>query len=334
VDRPSLEKLCHQELSAEELTKFLLGEQAFESEVEEQRDQTIWLCLAALWQRWFPENPSFEMLDHGMQSGYDLLQSQGEAVACRLWLDTWKDVLRVLDKGGFRTIEQFDSQFTGLQSLDNWIQDVESYLWNAGLDDRQFLTERILFCEETMKRFPAEGQHDLMAENQRRALAESYFELGQTEKAEALYRDWLETDPRWGWGWIGWADFYFFRSNKARNVHRCEQILKEGLSVVEVRDRDELLERLADLCYELGRNAEAKDWRQQISKQRENWTLLNTGSIGTASHSEISDPRLHPLSTIATLQREATSPEQKIGRKEPCPCGSGKKFKRCCGANG
>jgi uncharacterized protein len=25
-------------------------------------------------------------------------------------------------------------------------------------------------------------------------------------------------------------------------------------------------------------------------------------------------------------------PEPKIGRNEPCPCGSGKKFKRCCGA--
>ena len=25
--------------------------------------------------------------------------------------------------------------------------------------------------------------------------------------------------------------------------------------------------------------------------------------------------------------------EQKIGRNDPCPCGSGKKYKKCCGAN-
>ena len=25
---------------------------------------------------------------------------------------------------------------------------------------------------------------------------------------------------------------------------------------------------------------------------------------------------------------------QKIGRNDPCPCGSGKKFKKCCGAAG
>ena len=24
----------------------------------------------------------------------------------------------------------------------------------------------------------------------------------------------------------------------------------------------------------------------------------------------------------------------KIGRNDPCPCGSGKKFKKCCGADG
>jgi hypothetical protein len=42
-------------------------------------------------------------------------------------------------------------------------------------------------CDEGLRRFPAED--DLMTENRRRALAESYFELGETGKAEALYRD-------------------------------------------------------------------------------------------------------------------------------------------------
>ena len=26
-----------------------------------------------------------------------------------------------------------------------------------------------------------------------------------------------------------------------------------------------------------------------------------------------------------------TNPDKKIGRNEPCPCGSGKKYKKCCG---
>ncbi|WP_420337192.1 SEC-C metal-binding domain-containing protein [Roseibium sp.] len=26
-------------------------------------------------------------------------------------------------------------------------------------------------------------------------------------------------------------------------------------------------------------------------------------------------------------------PKTKVGRNDPCPCGSGKKYKRCCGLN-
>ena len=33
---------------------------------------------------------------------------------------------------------------------------------------------------------------------------------------------------------------------------------------------------------------------------------------------------------VATVQRQ----HPKVGRNDPCPCGSGKKFKKCCGAAG
>lgn len=36
----------------------------------------------------------------------------------------------------------------------------------------------------------------------------------------------------------------------------------------------------------------------------------------------------------ATIKGNTVTREgPKIGRNDPCPCGSGKKFKRCCGAN-
>jgi uncharacterized protein len=31
--------------------------------------------------------------------------------------------------------------------------------------------------------------------------------------------------------------------------------------------------------------------------------------------------------------RGVTSPRKKVGRNELCPCGSGKKYKKCCGLN-
>jgi hypothetical protein len=31
--------------------------------------------------------------------------------------------------------------------------------------------------------------------------------------------------------------------------------------------------------------------------------------------------------------RVVTVPRKKVGRNDPCPCGSGKKYKKCCGLN-
>jgi hypothetical protein len=31
-------------------------------------------------------------------------------------------------------------------------------------------------------------------------------QTGHQQKADELYQSWLDDDPAWGWGWIGWAD--------------------------------------------------------------------------------------------------------------------------------
>ena len=172
-------------------------------------------------------------------------------------------MLRLLDKADIQSIDAFDNWFRGTQSLFNWIQELEDALWNAGLEDREFLNARISVCEEGLRRF--EMDDDLMTENRRRALVESYFVLGETGKTEALYREWLKADLRWGWGWIGWSDCYRFRFARPelRDLNRSEQLLLEGLSVSEVRDFKDLAERLADLYEEQGRGEEAKGIRRQ-----------------------------------------------------------------------
>ena len=44
--------------------------------------------------------------------------------------------------------------------------------------------------------------------------------------------------------------------------------------------------------------------------------------------------------TLGIIEEQEEKPQlpkdvdiSKIGRNDPCPCGSGKKFKKCCGAN-
>jgi uncharacterized protein YecA (UPF0149 family) len=159
-----------------------------------------------------------------------------------------------------------------------------------------------------------------MTENRRRALAESYFVLGEAGKAEALYREWLKTDPRWGWGWIGWSDCYRFRFARPelRDLNRSEQLLLEGLSVRKVRDFKDLVERLADLYEEQGRGEEAQGIRRRVR-----------GSLPAIQHTLSELPNVAARLQVSSPQ--VTTSRQKVGRNDPCPCGSGKKFKKCCG---
>ena len=39
-----------------------------------------------------------------------------------------------------------------------------------------------------------------------------------------------------------------------------------------------------------------------------------------------------PPIPLGTLREPIKREEAKVGRNDPCPCGSGKKFKKCCGA--
>ena len=48
-----------------------------------------------------------------------------------------------------------------------------------------------------------------------------------------------------------------------------------------------------------------------------------TQGVGYITH----NPRFIPA------QQQNNTQNTKIGRNEPCPCGSGKKFKNCCGKN-
>lgn len=43
--------------------------------------------------------------------------------------------------------------------------------------------------------------------------------------------------------------------------------------------------------------------------------------------------RLANTQPVQDDPRRVTVPQKKVGRNDPCPCGSGKKYKKCCGLN-
>jgi len=53
--------------------------------------------------------------------------------------------------------------------------------------------------------------------------------------------------------------------------------------------------------------------------------------LGAKRNREGIAPQLEKYVTAFSPPKEIHPPKRKIGRNEPCPCGSGKKYKKCCG---
>ena len=335
MDHQRLSGLVAQCCASEEIAKAFLDHWRPRPGQTELEGDWCWLALTVLWERWFPEVPNFERLDDAMQNGYKF---RGKPAGCDIWIDTWADLLTLKAKARCSTLAEFDDRFGGTQSIFNWIQDFEMELGNAAIDHPKYHETRVRVCEEFLLQF--DKVDELTVGNMRRAWAESLYALGDAARSDALFRGWLADDPQWGWGWIGWADLYYFaRPPQQKDLGRAEALLKLGLAIGGVRDAAYILERLADLYEDQGRHKEAAETRRHQADASASATHASSKSPGQTTPM---DPRPGEVTmedlpsrasppAIGGERWESAPPKTKVGRNEPCPCGSGKKFKKCCG---
>jgi uncharacterized protein YecA (UPF0149 family) len=92
---------------------------------------------------------------------------------------------------------------------------------------------------------------------------------------------------------------------------------------------DELIINLAELKQEMNRDQEEQQHKQQRDQHnqliQDTITEMAWWSCFREKPKPLKEPRVpqQPLPYIAPV---------KVGRNDPCPCGSGKKYKYCCGA--
>ena len=229
-----------------------------------RRDEVdwLWISLLALWQRWWPDRPSLELLDDKIQAGYAQDPENDPHAATVTWLNAWSDVQWLCDATGNGESTTASHNAVAVQLEPGSGDGVE----NAGRDDHEMRQALIDFCEESLRRFPREDQE--LTENRRRALAGAYFDAGMTEKAEELFGSWLDADPGWGWGWIGWADCYLPWGGRTADLGRAEELLSRGYRVPGVRDRAYIAERLQEVCEDSGRPGEARQFAEQARRLR------------------------------------------------------------------
>ena len=106
------------------------------------------------------------------------------------------------------------------------------------------------------------------------------------------------------------------------------------LTRVEIRqegeiEREEALRRERLMAMLQAQHAEAQSL---LAAGGDNSAAVSDGAPGSAAAAGAGLPGLRPDATAPGAQLPITRAVPKVGRNEPCPCGSGKKFKHCHGA--
>lgn len=233
-----------------------------------------------------------EFLD-AIPENYDYSENTARKV-----LAAWNHLVQIMAR------ENNMSDHLGISSIDwqigNWANDTVEFLHNARMyEDEIKVNEQIL-------RIKWSGTDNLFHENAKRDIADAYADMGNPEKCLKLYEEYLKEDPLWGWGWIG-----YFRQLKDYANDRFEPTLdmlyQKTLDGVNFRDKDYLYEELGDEFNNLGITDRANYFYELAKKKSNNNSL-----------------------SFETSKTPAVKP-QKIYPNDPCPCGSGKKYKKCCG---
>ena len=89
---------------------------------------------------------------------------------------------------------------------------------------------------------------------------------------------------------------------------------------------DNMIEDLKDDVAKIMLNIEKKD---ENAKRAETAEITGAGLEDAAIN--LVDGTVKPKE--GGLNKTVINEEPKVGRNDPCPCGSGKKYKNCCGRN-
>ena len=243
----------------------------------------------------------YSEIDNRIQQGYLHMLENHTAKGCDIWLNAWEDIKTLFKETGAKDIFELNKKYPWTGFISNYAQDLEMELHNAGIGDAEYHQKRIKYCRELLSFCGKDAQ---IISNTRRAIGESYSQLGDMAACDRLFGDWLREDPDWGWGYIGWSDCCCRFKSSTKDYDKAEQILLRGLARSELRDKTDVVDRIIWIYKQTHRFEKVREYKKLY----------------------------HKLQLTASKNKLLPVSSEKIGRNDPCPCGSSKKYKKCCGA--
>jgi len=251
----------------------------------------------------------YQIIDKLFEEGYALNLRNDSVGCCKKWLEAWDMIKDLFAEGYAKDVYDLNSKYKWKQHPSNYVQYLEMELHNAGIEDKAYHQKRIDFCQELLQ---WSGTDELLINNTKIALAEAHYEIGNESGGEQLFKEWLQEDPDNGWAYSGWSDCCRHNGNAIDN-EKAEKILLAGYERSGLRDSEYVVERLITLYEEMDKPEKVMEFKKIEAELRR--AGLKASKI------------LKP-----TPVKSDPVKSEKIGRNAPCPCGSGKKYKKCCGA--
>ena len=121
-------------------------------------------------------------------------------------------------------------------------------------------------------------------------------------------------------GMIGQTDSYVEWSSEKRIGLFCSMMMMKAARSIPI----------FALANEHNPDPEMRPYKDPISIELRETLIVRAAAGATQIYRYFKTQRLldhDPLCNMPTFRRKTP----KIGRNDPCPCGSGKKFKQCCG---
>jgi len=279
-----------------------------------------------------PVNPKFVWMDKDMQKGYGY-EFEGETgKAIFYWNVVFENLKSYFEEYKLESLEEFDKVFNGNQFVSNWVSDYDDALRKVLLHTDKISKQEIGRRKIDLLNFllSLNLSEETTIHNHKRSLAETYYLMGQPEVGENHFIQLIEEYPDNAWGYIGYSDQYWLEKDN-KNYEKALKILNEAYNRSTLDESDDIVERLTGLHIAI----KEKELEEYLKKKRSDEKRPIVPEYSTLYQELLEKKRRITTKSerknIYKNNGQTIVKGRKIGRNEPCPCGSGKKYKKCCG---
>ncbi len=265
-------------------------------------------------------NELFKSIDESMQDGYTHLDACDIEKTASAWSSTYTKIRQLAEDMKIKDVKEFDKEFDGTQFVFNWIQDYGDFLEENIGETLEIPLETTLGFFHWAVGFQG-PDNDHTRKSLKGQSAVCMIRGGSPQAGDEEFQKLIEMHPDFIWYPIWWADEYYFIKNSPNyDIDKAIEILENAVTLKFDKDKDVLYERLIETYKIKG----SKDDMERVKELLDSWI--------TEYKKRDSSPGTEDFKSL--LKREPPAepaPKEKIGRNDPCPCGSGKKYKKCCG---